>query len=204
MPSLRTQKQTHAQSECPAPEAPLRECPYRIALLALLGAAEAMLCIWRWSASATAAFACAFFVLLTACALIDHNTRRIPNALAACIGVLGASAALASVAGLDIAFPIPAITWQERVIGLFVTGVPLLVFAVITNGFGGGDVKLLAAVGLVLGWRLAIATLAGSILLGGCQALFLVVARGARRSDTFAFGPSIGIATIAVCLLATL
>ncbi len=191
------------RSERAAPDAPYRKRPYRIALLSLMGAAAAMLCLWRWGTDVDALVAFAFFALLTGCALIDRETRSIPNALVALIGVLGACICFAGSCGIpEAAFPHPGIAWEERLLGICATGIPPLAFAAVTNGLGGGDVKLLAAIGLMIGWRLGIAALAASIILGGCQALFLVIARGARRNDTFAFGPCICIATMAVCLLA--
>lgn len=51
--------------------------------------------------------------------------------------------------------------WLEYVIGFFAVSVPLLLILLISKGraMGGGDVKLMAAAGLFLGWKLAIVAL---------------------------------------------
>ena len=59
----------------------------------------------------------------------------------------------------------------------------------IPGGFGGGDIKLMAAAGLFLGWQRTL--LAGFLALvgGGTYGIWLLAARKAGRRDHFAFGP---------------
>lgn len=92
-------------------------------------------------------------------------------------------------------FPTFSITASDRILGIFVASVPLLIVATITGGFGGGDVKLLAALGLCLGWQLVLLVFFGSVLLGGLYAIWLLATKRAGRKDTFAFGPFICIVT---------
>ena len=57
--------------------------------------------------------------------------------------------------------------WAEYVIGLFAISIPLELILLLSKGraIGGGDVKLMAAAGLLLGWKnIILAMILGSIL----------------------------------------
>ncbi len=58
--------------------------------------------------------------------------------------------------------------WYEYVIGLFAVSVPLFIIYLVSRGrgIGGGDVKLMAAAGLFLGWKYAILALMLGCLFG--------------------------------------
>ncbi len=81
-------------------------------------------------------------------------------------------------------------------LGAFAGGAPLLVMAILTNGgMGGGDVKIMAAGGLWLGWQGALLALALASWLGGLAAIFLLVSGKRKRKEAMVFGPflSLGI-----------
>lgn len=48
--------------------------------------------------------------------------------------------------------------WKDHVIGFFLVSVILLIIYLVTvgRGIGGGDVKLMAVAGLVIGWKACI------------------------------------------------
>lgn len=77
-----------------------------------------------------------------------------------------------------------------------------LFLAVITRGgIGGGDIKLIAALGLWLGSdALKVIALAG-MLLGGLAALFLLLTGRKKKNEYFAYGPYFTIAAMlaAIC-----
>lgn len=71
-----------------------------------------------------------------------------------------------------------------------VGGLIFLLLAIITRGgIGGGDIKLIAALGLWLGpyGLLTVATI--GFMLGGVAALLLLVSGRKKRTDVFAYGP---------------
>lgn len=111
-------------------------------------------------------FICACSVCVGA-AWSDLRARRIPNiltipALVLALGIragLGVEALVAGAAGAAVAFALAA--------PLFALG-----------GFGGGDVKLLAAVGAFLGLDGLPAAVLVMSLVGGVMALWAVVRRG--------------------------
>jgi leader peptidase (prepilin peptidase)/N-methyltransferase len=102
---------------------------------------------------------------------------------------------------------LPGISVFERLIGAFCISVPLiLIVLVIPGGFGGGDIKMMAASGILLGWKGNVAAFFIALLLGGGYGIYLLASKKKGRKDHFAFGPflSIGIAISLYADLGTL
>lgn len=87
---------------------------------------------------------CLLFSALLVLTVIDWRTFEIPVGINIFIGVLGLGHIF-----LDLD------NWLEYVIGLVAVSIPLLLILLISKGkaIGGGDVKLMAAAGLLLGWK---------------------------------------------------
>ena len=127
---------------------------------------------------------CLLTSTLIVLSVIDARTREIPVGTSIFILVLGIIASL-----LDLQ------NWMAHLVGLFAIALPLyLVFAITGGrGIGGGDIKLMAGCGLVLGWKI--------VLLGfffGCFAaalLHLSLMAFKKADRTLSFGPylSVGI-----------
>jgi leader peptidase (prepilin peptidase)/N-methyltransferase len=118
---------------------------------------------------------------------IDADTMEIPDALN--IALL--------VCGILAIFVAPELSIVSRIIGLFCISVPLLVITLIIPGaFGGGDVKLMAAAGFLLGWQSAIVAIFIGVLIGGAYGVFLMASKKKGAKEHFAFGPAlcVGIA----------
>lgn len=78
----------------------------------------------------------------------------------------------------------------SRLVGALCVSLPFLaVSLIVPGGFGGGDIKLAAAGGLFLGWRLMVTAAAVSILLAGAYALYLLAGKKTGRKKSFPFGP---------------
>ncbi|MDR2035061.1 MAG: A24 family peptidase [Coriobacteriales bacterium] len=135
-------------------------------------------------AALSAALVFALLCSLLAITLRDSATREIPNALSLTVALLG----LVSIfIGPTAAFP-----WTDHLIGAFAVSVPLLVLALVASGsFGLGDVKLMAAAGVFLGWQLVLVAACIGILIGGVYALYLLLVRKKGRKEHFAFGPAL-------------
>lgn len=122
----------------------------------------------------------AFFALLGVIAWTDWKTMRIPNRLNAAVFVTG----------LCAVFTVPGPGVPERVLGMFVVSVPMLLAALLApGGFGGGDIKLMAAGGMFLGWEGNVLAAALGIFAGGIWGLYLLLFKRADRRDVFPFGP---------------
>ncbi|MGI6161467.1 MAG: prepilin peptidase [Christensenellales bacterium] len=120
-------------------------------------------------------------------AFIDINTLEIPD---------GASIIIA-VAGL-IAFLTPQALWWERLIGVFAGAGPLLIIAIISGGgaMGMGDIKLMAAAGLFLGYKLVLTSLLIAVIFGGVVGAALVLLKIKGRKDEIPFVPMLGFGII--------
>lgn len=82
---------------------------------------------------------------LLALSVIDFRTYEIPIGFNLMIAVLGLVRVLTDLSD-----------WTEYAIGFFAVSVPLYIIYLLTKGrgIGGGDIKLMAAAGLLLGWKL--------------------------------------------------
>ena len=79
--------------------------------------------------------------------------------------------------------------WSQYVIGLFAVSGFLFLLLVLSKGraMGGGDIKLMAATGLLLGWQLNIIAFLVGCILGSIIHLTLMAMKKADR--VLAFGP---------------
>lgn len=114
--------------------------------------------------------------------ITDAQTRQIPLKSNGFIFFLG----LVRIA-TDIS------NWQEYIAGFFCVSSILLLAYVITkgNGIGGGDIKLMAVTGLVIGWERNLkAFFIGSILGLGIQCYRI---RRENADNSMALGPYLGI-----------
>ena len=116
--------------------------------------------------------------VLIVISVIDWRTYEIPFGCNIVIGILGIVRVI-----LDLAH------WYDYVIGFFaVSGLFLIIYWITKGrGIGGGDIKLMAAAGLLLGWlnillSLMIGSIAGSVI-----HLALMKVQGKDR--VLAFGP---------------
>lgn len=100
---------------------------------------------------------CVLISILIVISVIDFRTYEIPPCLNVCIGILGI---IQVIADRD--------NWLNYVIGFFSISVFLLILYYISKGraIGGGDVKLMAVSGLLLGWELTLFGFVVGCLLG--------------------------------------
>ena len=120
--------------------------------------------------------------------VIDARTHRLPNRIV--LPTLGAVVLLVVIDAI-------ATGEGERMLrsllgGLLLGGFYALMRVLSRQGVGGGDVKLAAVIGVVLGWHgwttLMVGALAAFVL-GALYALVLMAMRRANRSTRIAFGP---------------
>lgn len=149
-----------------------------------------LLFVLRYGFSARALCAAVFASVLLVTAGIDMHTMEIPDVLH--LFVLAAAI-------LQLLF-VPSLL-SESLPGFFILSVPMLLLALLTNGFGGGDIKLCAVCGLFLGWRLSLAGFFFACILATAAGLFLLVRRKITSKTAFPFGPFLasGFLLAALC-----
>lgn len=133
-------------------------------------------------------FLASIAVVLITIAGIDLKTMIIPNGTVISLIIIGGLYTIARII-FPSSFAIP-ITWLEALIGFFAASVPLFLVAVLSKGgMGGGDIKLMAAAGIFLGWKgILLAMIIGS-LTGALVSLTLILLKRRKRKDMIPFGP---------------
>ncbi|MBR1815754.1 MAG: prepilin peptidase [Lachnospiraceae bacterium] len=115
---------------------------------------------------------------LISLSVIDWRTQEIPVGFNIFILILGLIRLLTDLSN-----------WSQYVIGLFAVSGFLLLIILLTKGrgMGGGDMKLMATTGLLLGWKLnIIAFLIGCIL---ASVIHLTIMAIKKADHVLAFGP---------------
>jgi len=144
------------------------------ALNGLMWLAAALIFRGEWL---TVGLYCILFSMLLVLSVIDWRTFTIPNGVNLVIFLLGIIRLVTDLAN-----------WPLYLIGMLAVGLVFLLLHVLTggNGLGMGDVKLVAAAGLLLGWqKMLLAVLVGS--LAGSVIHIIRMRRGAGKR--LAFGP---------------
>ena len=93
----------------------------------------------------------------------------------------------------------PELLLTDRMLGLWILSVPMLLVSIIKPGsFGGGDIKLMMTEGWLMGRRAVVEAATVAILTSACYAIFALALKKKERKDHFALGPflCLGIAAI--------
>lgn len=91
----------------------------------------------------------------------------------------------------------PCLLWEERILGMFLISVPLAVLGMMVPGsIGGGDVKLMAAIGFFVGWHLVWKCFFAGILIAAIYVLIQLVRKKMTRKSAFALGPFLIAGTV--------
>jgi len=132
----------------------------------------------------------ALIAILIVITLIDYRHMIIPNGLVIAGLVVGAAQLAASIFTQGI-FE----NWLTYLIGFFAGGLPLFIIAAFCvyvlkkDAIGGGDIKLMAMAGLILGWKLIIPAYFIGIVGGAIISVVLLGTGKKKRGDEIPFGP---------------
>lgn len=171
----------------------------RYPLVELLVALLALSIAWRlpldWGWIPWLLVAC----LLTALSLIDLDTMRLPNPLVIALAAVGLAAVAAAslLAGTGQSMSgVP--DWPQALLGALTGGGILLFFALLgrlwlkRDSMGAGDIKLMTALGLLLGWeKMLLCIFLASLL----ATIYIGLRGGKARGLEFPFGPWLALAT---------
>ena len=138
----------------------------------------------RYGVSIETLLYCLMASALLALSVIDFRTFEIPLGFNVFIAVLGLVRVLTDLTN-----------WKEYAVGFFAVSVVLYIIYVFTKGrgIGGGDIKLMAASGLLLGWKCNILAFLLGCIIG--SVIHLLRMRFTKAERVLAMGPylSIGI-----------
>ena len=135
--------------------------------------------------------------LLFVISVIDFNTQEIYDGTVIAIGVTSVLWVVASALFNNI-FPY-APSWYNAIIGAAVGGMLLLIIDRICililkkDGFGYGDVKLMIAVGIFLGWQLTVLAFVLAFVMGGVISAILMFTGKVKLGMYIAFGPFLAL-----------
>ena len=89
------------------------------------------------------------------------------------------------------------LNFTEHIVAALIGGGIFLLLAVLSKGaLGGGDVKLIAALGLWLGAEKLLLVVTCGAMAGGLAALLMILAKKKDRNSYFAYGPYFAFAAI--------
>ena len=95
-----------------------------------------------------------------------------------------------------------SLPWEQHLLAALAGGLSFLLLAILTRGgIGGGDIKLIAALGLWLGGEALKLTALGGIIIGGLWALVAIAVKKKKRTDFIPYAPAFIIAAFAVYIL---
>ena len=125
-----------------------------------------------------------FSGVLVCASVYDIRERRIPNIC--CLAILG----------LGLLDPCP-----DSFLGAVCISAPMLLLSVLTGGsFGGGDIKLMASGGFLLGvWGIVRAFVIG-VISAGMYCIYLLLRRTVDLKSEFALGPFLSLGMIVAFL----
>jgi len=139
-----------------------------------------LLAAYGFGFTSRAAINLPIMIVLATAGVVDLHRKRIPDRLT----LPGLAWALA--ASLFLGWP----RLLDALLGVLLCGGIMLLLAVISRGsIGGGDVKLVAAIGASLGWRWGFGVVAFAQVSLALLALCLFIARRKGRKDALPFGP---------------
>lgn len=123
-----------------------------------------------------------FTLVLIAITYVDFKIYEIPIIFNIIICILGIFNGIMNLSD-----------WKEYVIGFFAMSLPIYLLIQITGGraMGGGDAKLLATAGLLLGWKLIILSFFLACILGAI--IHSIRIKLSNESHELAFGPYLAL-----------
>ena len=171
----------------------------RYPMVELLGGLFALGTFLKFGLTLEALIYYLFFAALLIVTFIDIDHRIIPNVI--------------TLPGIPIcfaaSFALPTITYKEALLGILIGGGSLFLVAwsyrLITKkeGMGGGDIKLLAMMGAMVGWQGVLFTIFVASLVGTLAGLAAMLQSRKGMKLAVPFGPFLSIGSITYIFFGT-
>jgi len=118
--------------------------------------------------------------VLIVASFIDIASLEIPDGASVWLAALGI-----------VSFFIPGLYWWQRLLGAFAGSLPLFLIFLATKGsaMGMGDIKLMFAAGLILGYKNVLFALFCAVIFGSVIGIILIASKKKGKKDTVPFVP---------------
>ena len=170
-----------------------RNCKAKISvqypIIEVLNGGLYVLVFAKWGLSVESLLYCLLFSALIAISVIDFRTYEIPLGINGFILLLGV---------LQVVFHLSM--WKDYLIGFLAVSLPLYLIYQVTKGrgIGGGDVKLMAVCGLLIGWQNIILAFFLGCIIG--SVIHVVRMRVSGAEHVLAMGPYLSVGVMIAAL----
>lgn len=149
-----------------------------------------LLAFFKYGLTLAALRTAVLFAVVTATTVIDLRYRIIPDRLNLAGFILGAALLFES-----------REVFTANAIGFLAGGGILYLVAVVSRGgMGGGDIKLAAVMGLLLGWKYLLLALFLACAAGALVGSLLVLVKIKRMKEALPFGPYLALGSVIAAL----
>jgi leader peptidase (prepilin peptidase)/N-methyltransferase len=172
---------------------------FRYVCVEIITGLSALISVMKYGFSVQALIIFSFISALIVITYIDMDHKIIPNRI--------------TLPGIPIcllaSFAFPELAFKDAVLGLIAGGGSLFLIAwsykAITkkDGMGGGDIKLLAMIGAMIGWQGVVFTIYVASALGTVIGLPLMLAKRKNMKYAIPFGPFLSIGSITYIFFGT-
>lgn len=171
---------------------------YQYPLIELLNGAAYMGIFLLKGLTVETPFYCIVFSTLLVVTMIDYQYQIIPNGIVVFLLVVG-------FIHMFVMFFVHQTSPIYYFIGFFAVSVVLLLIAIVSGGkMGGGDIKLMAVCGFLIGWdRIILALMVGSII-GSLIGIAWIVTGFKKRNEPIPFGPFLASGIVVAMLFGEL
>lgn len=141
-------------------------------------------------------------IIAISCALIDIVYQEIPDLYSLSILILGLCLLFLNRCEMypNVLFGYQLKNYEMELLTCTILFVLFYVFAIFTGALGGGDVKLIGALGLIIPLNQVMNLLVVISFIGAIEALILMIFKKRKKEDYFAFAPSIILGVIVILL----
>lgn len=165
---------------------------WRYPLLEVLTSLTFLLSFMRFGLTLQTALACALASILIIITFIDIDTMIINDRFHVLIFLLGL-----------IQLFILEGNFISSLVGTVIVSVPLLIIALITKGMGGGDIKLMASSGFLLGATNIVVAFFIGVIIGGLYGIFALALKSKGLKSEIPFGPYLCFGIFCAYLIGT-
>lgn len=168
---------------------------FRYPLVEFLNASLYVFIVWRFGIGVHTLFYFLFCSALIAITFIDLDFQIIPDRITLPgipIGLIAGSFLMP-----DPFLRYTLLGFKSSAIGFLAGGGLFYAIAVLSRGgMGGGDIKLMAMVGSLLGWKAVLSTTFFGSLTGAVVGVFMMVMKGKGRKTKIPFGPFLALGAL--------